>query len=102
MLNSPADRFAAGSFALQGAKLGVESSVVKKLRGAGAIILGTTNLSEWANFRSSDAPPGWSAIGGQCLGPYAKRQNPAGSSSGSAVAARLGLAAACIGTEVRP
>ncbi|KAI1751938.1 putative amidase [Xylaria castorea] len=89
----------AGSLALVGARLGIEATLVRKLRTAGAIILGTTNLSQWANFRSDGMPEGWSAVGGQCLGPYAERQNPAGSSSGSAVAARLALAAACIGTE---
>ncbi|KAI3321822.1 putative amidase [Xylariaceae sp. AK1471] len=89
----------AGSFALIGARLGTEATLVHKLRAAGAIILGTTNLSQWANFRSDSMPEGWSTVGGQCLGPYADRQNPAGSSSGSAVAARLALAAACIGTE---
>lgn len=95
-----ADGFAAGSFALEGVRLGYEATVVRKLREAGAIILETTNMSQWANFRSSPAPNGWSARGGQCYRVYHDRQDPTGSSSGSAVAARLGLATACLGTEV--
>lgn len=91
----------AGSLALKGTRLGIESTAIRKLREAGAIVLGTTNLTEWANFRSRDAPNGWSARGGQGLGPYCDMQDPAGSSSGSAVAARLGLATVCLGTEVR-
>ena len=90
-----------GSFALEGAHLGYEATVISKLRDAGAIILGTTNLSQWANFRGGTSPNGWSSRGGQGYGVYCDRQDPAGSSSGSAVAARLGLAAGCLGTEVR-
>ena len=58
-----------------------------RLRAAGAVILGKTNLSEWANFRSAHSVSGWSAVGGQTLNPYATRFNPSGSSSGSAAAA---------------
>ena len=86
-----------GSFALEGARIGYEATVISKLRAAGAIILGKTNLSEWANSRATS---GWSPRGGQCYGVYHDLQDPAGSSSGSAVAARLGLAAGCLGTEV--
>ena len=96
LTNSPK----AGSFALDGGRLGYESTVTRKLRSAGAIVLGTTNLSQWANLRGAKPPNGWSARGGQCYGVYDDRQDPSGSSSGSAVAARIDLAAACLGTEV--
>jgi amidase len=89
----------AGSFALLGAKVPRDSHVAGKLRAAGAVILGKTNLSQWANFRSSNSSNGWSAHGGQVFGAYVKNQDPSGSSSGSGVAAALGLAAACLGTE---
>jgi amidase len=89
----------AGTLALRGAKLGTEASIVSKLRRAGAIVLGKANLSEWANFRGTG---GWSAIGGKCVGPYVDNQDPQGSSCGSAVAVRLGLCTAAIGTEVLP
>lgn len=90
----------AGSFALIGAKPANESSVVRKLREAGAIILGKTNLSEWANFRGWDTHSGWSPRGGQALGTRGPGTSPGGSSSGSAVAAALGLSTAALGTEV--
>ena len=92
----------AGSLCLLGAKPEREATIVELLRRAGAVLLGKTNLSEWANFRSAgdNATDGWSARGGQTYGPYLERQNPCGSSSGSAVAAAVGLAAATIGTEV--
>ena len=76
-----------------------DSTVAAKLRKAGAIILGKTNLSEWSNHRSRNGTQGWSARGGQCEGVYAKHQDPSGSSSGSASASALGLALASIGTE---
>lgn len=91
----------AGSFALLGAKPANESSVIEKLREAGVVILGKTNLSEWANFRGLDISAGWSPRGGQTQGVYYPGSSPAGSSSGSAVAAALGLCAAALGTEVR-
>lgn len=90
----------AGSFALLGSKPLRESAVAQRLRKAGAIILGKTNLSEWANMRSSNAIDGWSARGGQTMGVYCHEQNPEGSSSGSGVATTLGLSFAAIGTEV--
>ncbi|KAL2063127.1 hypothetical protein VTL71DRAFT_6199 [Oculimacula yallundae] len=89
----------AGSFALLGAKVPEDSTVARKLREAGAILLGKTSVSEWANFRSFNSSNGWSARSGQVYGPYYPHQDPWGSSSGSAVAAALGLAWACIGTE---
>ncbi|KAF2009406.1 amidase signature enzyme [Aaosphaeria arxii CBS 175.79] len=89
----------AGSYALLGAKTPRDSAVAEKLREAGAVILGKTNLSQWANFRSSNSSNGWSAHGGQVLGAYHPDQDPCGSSSGSGVAASIGLSAAAIGTE---
>lgn len=90
----------AGSFALLGAKPIQESSVVARLRDAGVIILGKTNLSEWGNFRGLNITAGWSPRGGQSLGAYYPKSHPEGSSSGSAVATALGLCAAALGTEV--
>ncbi|PHH90034.1 hypothetical protein CDD83_4660 [Cordyceps sp. RAO-2017] len=89
----------AGSYALLGAQVPEDSGVVAKLRRAGAIILGKTNLSQWAAARSDETVNGWSAYGGQTLGAYYPDQSPSGSSSGSAVAASLGLAWAALGTE---
>ncbi|KAH7386372.1 glutamyl-tRNA amidotransferase subunit A [Cadophora sp. MPI-SDFR-AT-0126] len=89
----------AGSWALVGAKVPRDSTVAKKLRAAGAILLGKANLSEWANARSSNSTDGWSALGGQVYGPYYPNQDPSGSSSGSAVATALGLATGTLGTE---
>ncbi|OBT47263.1 hypothetical protein VE00_03439 [Pseudogymnoascus sp. WSF 3629] len=91
----------AGSFALLGAKVPQDSTVVSKLKAAGVIILGKSSMSEWANFRSGagNACNGWSAHGGQVLGAYTADQDPSGSSSGSAVGASLGLAFAALGTE---
>ncbi len=76
-----------------------DSWVAKKLREAGAIILGKTNLSEWANYRASFSSSGWSAIGNQTKNPYVLDRNPCGSSSGSAVAVSANLCAVAIGTE---
>lgn len=89
----------AGSLALTGAPAGRDATIVEKLRAAGALILGKTNLSEWANFRSTHSVSGWSSRGGQTRNPYALDRNPCGSSSGSAVAVAANLCAAAIGTE---
>jgi len=89
----------AGSLALLGAIPPQDSFVARKLREAGAVILGKTNLSEWANFRSTHSTSGWSARGGLTRNPYALDRNPCGSSSGSGAAAAANLVAAAIGTE---
>ena len=96
-----ADKMAttAGSLALVGSKPKQDAFIVKKLRDAGAVILGKTNLSEWANIRCSTSTSGWSARGGQTRNPYALDRNPSGSSSGSGVAVSSNLCAAAIGTE---
>jgi amidase len=73
----------AGSLALQGSIPPQDSTVAKKLRDAGAVIIGKTNLSEWANFRSSHSSSGWSGRGGQTKNPYVLDRNPCGSSSGT-------------------
>jgi len=89
----------AGSLALAGNVGGRDAPLVARLRGAGAIILGKTNLSEWANIRSSHSISGWSAVGGQARNPYALDRNTCGSSAGSGAAAAASLAAAAVGTE---
>jgi amidase len=89
----------AGSLALAGSIAPRDAFVVEQLRAAGAVILGKTNLSEWANFRGERSTSGWSGRGGQTRNPYALDRNPSGSSSGSAVAAAANLCAAAIGTE---
>lgn len=89
----------AGSLALVGAKVPKDSTVAEKLRAAGAVIVGKTNLSEWANIRSSHSTSGWSGRGGLTRNPYALDRNPCGSSSGSGVAVAANLCAAAIGTE---
>jgi len=89
----------AGSLALTGSISPQDAYVAHRLRGAGAVILGKTNLSEWANFRSRYSTSGWSSRGGQTRNPYALDRNPCGSSSGSAVAVAANLCAAAIGTE---
>jgi amidase len=97
-----ADRMAttAGSLALAGAPIPAsDAAVASRLRAAGAVILGKTNLSEWANFRSTHSVSGWSARGGQTRNPYALDRNPCGSSSGSGTAVAACLAAAAVGTE---
>ena len=89
----------AGSLALVGARPARDAFVAQRLREAGAVILGKTNLSEWANFRSSKSSSGWSGRGGQTKNPYALDRNPCGSSSGSGSAVAANLCAAAIGTE---
>ena len=91
----------AGSYALLGAKPATEASVISKLRDAGVLILGKTNMSEWANFRGLNVSSGWSPRGGQTMGTYYPDSTPEGSSAGSAVATALGLSTAAIGTEVK-
>jgi len=96
-----ADRMAttAGSLALVGAKAPRDSFVAERLRAAGAVIIGKTNLSEWANFRSSKASSGWSGRGRQCHNPYALDRSPCGSSSGTGAAVAANLATVGVGTE---
>ena len=96
-----ADRMAttAGSLALVGAKPPRDAFLVSRLRQAGAIILGKTNLSEWANARCRYSTSGWSGRGGLTRNPYALDRNPSGSSSGSGVAVAANLCAAAVGTE---
>ena len=89
----------AGSLALEGSIAPRDAFVVERLRAAGAVILGKTNLSEWANFRSTKSTSGWSARGGQVKNPYALDRNPCGSSSGTGTAVSANLAAAGVGTE---
>jgi len=89
----------AGSLALLGSRPSQDSFVARRLREAGAVILGKTNLSEWANFRSNHSSSGWSGRGGQTRNPYALDRNPCGSSSGSGAATAANLCAAAIGTE---
>lgn len=89
----------AGSLAMIGPPARADAPLVARLRAAGAVILGKTNLSEWANFRSSRSSSGWSGRGRQTLNPHVLDRSPSGSSSGSAAAVAAGLAAAAIGTE---
>lgn len=89
----------AGSLALLGNKATKDAFVVKQLREAGAVLLGKTNLSEWANFRSTRSSSGWSSRGGQTKNPYVLDRNPCGSSSGSGVAVAANLCAVAVGTE---
>ena len=89
----------AGSLALAGFTPAHDSGVARRLRQAGALILGKTNLSEWANFRSSHSSSGWSGRGGQTHNPYAIDRNPCGSSSGSGAAVSANLCAIAVGTE---
>ncbi|MEO8334166.1 MAG: amidase [bacterium] len=89
----------AGSLALAGSHPSRDAHIVERLRAAGAIILGKTNLSEWANFRSTHSSSGWSGRGGQARNPYALDRTPSGSSSGSAGAAAASYCAVAVGTE---
>lgn len=89
----------AGSLALVGNIANADAFVLKKLREAGVVILGKTNLSEWANFRSTRSASGWSSRGGQTHNPYILDRSPCGSSSGSAVAVSANLCAVAVGTE---
>ncbi len=89
----------AGSLALAGTPAPRDAFIVAKLRDAGAVLLGKTNLSEWANFRSTRSTSGWSARGGQTKNPYALDRNPSGSSSGTGVAIAASLATVGVGTE---
>ncbi|MBX3750478.1 MAG: amidase [Opitutaceae bacterium] len=92
-------RTTAGSLALLEAKPARDATVVARLRAGGAVLLGKTNLSEWANFRSTRSISGWSGRGGQTRNPYALDRNPSGSSSGSAAAVAANLCAVAVGTE---
>ena len=89
----------AGSLALEGSIAPQDAAIVKRLREAGAVILGKTNLSEWANFRGDQSSSGWSGRGGQAKNPYALDRSPCGSSSGTGIAVAANLAAAGVGTE---
>src|SRR5581483_10342887 len=91
----------AGSLALVGAGApnNKDAFIATRLRASGAVILGKTNLSEWANFRSNHSTSGWSGRGGQTRNPYVLDRNPSGSSSGSAAAVAANLCAAAVGTE---
>ena len=89
----------AGSLALAGTPAPKDAALVTRLRQAGAILLGKTNLSEWANYRSSHSTSGWSGRGGQTRNPYCLDRNPSGSSSGSGAAVAASLCAAAVGTE---
>ena len=89
----------AGSLALVGVPVAQDAWVTQRLREAGVVILGKTNLSEWANFRSERSSSGWSGRGGQTKNPYVLDRNPCGSSAGSGVAVSANLCAVAIGTE---
>jgi len=89
----------AGSLALLGHNAARDAFIIGRLRAAGAVLLGKTNLSEWANFRSSRSTSGWSSRGGQTRNPYVLNRNPSGSSAGSGAAVAASLCALAIGTE---
>jgi amidase len=89
----------AGSLALLGSRPAKDAFIVQRLRAAGALVLGKTNLSEWANFRSTRSSSGWSGRGGQTRNPYVLDRNPCGSSAGSGVAVAADLTVVAIGTE---
>ena len=90
----------AGSLAFGSTPAPRDAEVVRRLRAAGAVVLGKTNLSEWANFRGSRSSSGWSAVGGQTRNPHVLDRSPLGSSSGSAAAVAAGLAPIAVGTEL--
>ena len=96
---SPAWSNSAGSLALADNRPTADAFMVKRLRDAGAVIIGKTNLSEWANFRSTRSSSGWSSRGGQTKNPYVLDRNPCGSSSGTGSAIAASLAAIGVGTE---
>jgi amidase len=89
----------AGSLAMAGHRPSADAFLVERLRAEGAVILAKANLSEWANFRSTESSSGWSSIGGQTKNPYGTGRNPCGSSSGSAVAVAASLTSVAVGTE---
>ena len=89
----------AGALALEGNRADKDAFIITRLREAGAVLLGKTNLSEWANFRSSRSTSGWSSRGGQTRNPFALNRNPSGSSAGSGAAVSANLCAIAIGTE---
>ncbi|MDZ7869799.1 MAG: amidase [Rheinheimera sp.] len=89
----------AGALVLKDFKTSVDAELVSQLRAAGAVILGKTNLSEWANFRGEGSASGWSAVGGQTKNPYVLSQSPCGSSSGSGAAVAADLTLLAVGTE---
>jgi amidase len=89
----------AGSLALAGASALQDATVAKRLRDAGAVILGKSNLSEWANFRGFQSSSGWSGVRGQCRNPHILDRNPCGSSSGSAAGVAAALTTVALGTE---
>ncbi len=89
----------AGALAMEGHKATKDAFIVSQLRKAGAVILGKTNLSEWANFRSTRSSSGWSSRGGQTRNPYVLDRSPSGSSSGSGSATSANLCAVAVGTE---
>jgi amidase len=92
-------RTTAGSLALAGAPAPQDATVTKRLREAGAVIIGKANLSEWANFRGNQSSSGWSGVGGQCRNPHILDRNPCGSSSGSGAATAAALTSAALATE---
>jgi amidase len=89
----------AGSLALEGSKPRQDATIAARLRAAGAVLLGKSNMSEWANFRSTRSTSGWSGRGGQARNPYVLDRSPCGSSSGSPAATAAGIVAISIGTE---
>lgn len=89
----------AGSLALKDHVAPADAFLVARLRDAGAVILGKSNLSEWANYRGDDSSSGWSSLGGQTYNPYGKHRNPCGSSSGSGVSVAANLTTVAVGTE---
>ena len=89
----------AGALALEGNRAKKDAFIISRLRDAGAVLIGKTNLSEWANFRADRSSSGWSSRGGQTKNPYVLSRNPCGSSSGSGTAVAANLCAVAIGTE---